>query len=673
MDTHHTPCGRLCTALLAALLCALTSVGASPAAARQLGLLPAPRSVEMAEEGGVFRFSPYVGVVAPQEVSSYVGSYLPGGAGPKQIILAIDKRLQLPAEGYKLEVRPEGILLRGKDRAGVLNGFHTLLQLFPPEVYEGNFLSECVLPALTITDWPQYYYRAQHLDVARTFSTIEQVEEFVSHLAHHKLNHLHLHLTDDEGWRWEVKSHPELAEVGGWRGGDSPIKAIYGSWEERYGGYYTQDELRHLVAYAHERGITIVPEIDLPGHSLTIGKIHPEILCPVVRDLSASEGYSQQNVWCVAREENYDLLEDILGELCDIFPSEYIHVGGDEVTTSYWRDCPHCSALYHSHSMTSQSQLQEYFMERLVEMLAAHGRKAAMWNEATDGGRLSRDVRIHGWEGVEECRKAASEGYPTVVMPGPYLYFDMRQSPREDGHNWAGVVTLEKCYSLRLDRLGFDSAAGQNVIGFSGAFWSELYLTHRDKYENYLEYQTFPRICALAELGWMSDEERVWEEFEVRLSHHKRRLEAMGISYRNGPPAPPAGRQITPSLRVTTSLPMSRTDALDRLSAYANDWGYRTQRTCRVGDWILYEFADGVGKGATVELTTGYRHVCRGVFPSGVVEVSADGKEFREVARLHNGSATITLGSKARAIRLRCTATANGDSYVFVQYPVIRR
>lgn len=656
-----------------AILIAMVAVGMVDTNANSvtsLGLLPAPVSVEM--RVGCYTYNPHARVVCEESIADYVGEYLAGGYSAPEILLRLNPSLGLPREGYVLEVGEWGVLLQGVDRAGLLNGFHTLLQLFPPEVYRGGFSTPCEIPCVRITDYPAYNYRGQHLDVARTFIPIEEVREFISHLAHHKINHLHLHLTDDEGWRVEILSHPELTEVGAWRGGDSPIKAVYGSFEERYGGYYTQEQLRDLVKFAQRRGVEIVPEVDLPGHSLTIGKIHPEILCPVERDLSATGGYSVQNVWCVAREENYRLLEDILGEICEIFPSEYIHIGGDEVATSYWRDCPHCSALYKKEGMASYAQLEQHFMNRLVEILSRNGKSAAMWNEAILGGDLSRDVRIHCWEGFAESKDVAEAGYPTVVMPGPSFYFDMRQSKDEDGHNWAGVVTLNKCYSTNLTDMGFSPRAKDNVVGFSGAFWSELLLPHSERYESYLEYQTFPRICALSEVCWMPEEARSWENFSARLERHTTRLEAMGISYRKGAPVKKKGRQITPALKVTTSLPMSNEGALAKLSAYANDWGYRTTRTCLDGDWILYEFDKPIS-GVTVELTTGYRHVTRGVFPSGVVEISRDGERFEEVARLHNGSAEITLTRPTRAIRLRSTTTANGDRYVFVQYPIIRR
>lgn len=658
--------------ILGTLLVAMVLGLGVPAVAAEstawLGLVPRPREVQLSE--GEFRYGPATKIWCPNYMKEYVGEYFePLGVLSPAIVVRENPALGVPKEGYQLCVTPEGVLLEGVDRAGVLNGFHTLLQLFPNEIYSGTLRGECSIPALRVVDWPEYGYRGQHLDVARTFSSVDQLEEFITHLARHKINHLHLHLTDDEGWRVEILSHPRLTEVAAWRGEGSPIRAIYGAWEERYGGYYTQEELRHLVAYAQRRGVEIVPEIDLPGHSLAIGKVYPEILCPVHRDNEAAAGYDRRNVWCVAREENYELLDDILGELCSIFPSEYIHIGGDEVATSYWRDCPHCSALYQREGMTSRAQLQAYFMDRVVEILACYGRKPAMWNEAVEYGTEASEVRVHGWEGLEECRKVAEAGYPTVVMPGPYFYFDMRQSAHEDGHNWAGVVTMEKCYSVNLDKLGYSPAAKRNVIGFSGAFWSELYLTHHKKYENYLEYQTFPRICALSEIGWLPQRERSWEDFSRRLESHKPRMEAMGISYRRE--APPAPQRVkTPKMTITTSLPVKQSSALERLAAYANDFGVRTQRTCHKGDWILYTFERPV-RDVRVELTTGYRHVARGVFPVGSVEVSSDGEIYKEVAHLENGCATITINKPIVAIRINSLSEGNADSFVYLQFPRI--
>ena len=661
-------------ALLFTIVASVQALCVSAATTDGLNLLPQPRNVELCE-GEFFRFDPTTTVHCniPQ-LRRYLSDYLPtfSWSSPRsRVEVRLNPSLDVPKEGYRLSIRPERVVVEGVDYAGAFYGVQTLLQFFPATVYEGGFREACSLQCVEITDWPEYSHRGQHLDVARTFMPLEEIKEFIDHLARHKINRLHLHLTDDEGWRVEILSHPELTEVGAWRGGDSPIWAIYGSFDEKYGGYYTQAELRELVAWAADRCITIIPEVDLPGHSLAIGKVIPEVLCPVERDNSAAAGYDRRNVWCVAREENYALLDDIFRELADVFPSEWVHIGGDEVGMKQWADCPHCSALYQSEGYTDYSQLEAHFLNRVVEIVERYGKRPVVWNEAINGGNLTHDALVCGWKDMEACKKATSEGYRTVVMPGSWFYFDMRQSAKEMGHNWAGVVTPEKCYSVDLEALGFKESQKAFIEGFEGAFWSELHLVGRESFECYLEYMTFPRVCALAELCWTPQNLRQWGDFEPRMKAHGERMNAMGISYRHAAPPALQGRQITPKMTVSTSMPMSRSEALDKLSAYANDWGYRTKRTCEDGDWILYEFAQPLDN-VRVEFTTGYRHVTRGLFPVGKVEVSTDGHTFRSVADLHNGSATIELSRPTKAIRLRSTATGNGESFVFLQYPIIR-
>ena len=660
--------------LLLAVVVSVQTAHLSAATPDGLNLLPQPRSVQLSE-GEYFHFDPTTTIhcdIAP--LCRYLSHYLPTFSwhSPRsRVEVHLNPALDLPKEGYRLSVRPERVLVEGADYAGAFYGVQTLLQLFPASVFEGGFGDSCSLPCVEITDWPEWSHRGQHLDVARTFMPIEEVKEFVDHLARHKINRLHLHLTDDEGWRVEILSHPELTEVGAWRGGDSPLWAVYGRFDEKYGGYYTQAELRELVAWAADRCVTIIPEVDLPGHSQAIGKALPEVLCPVERDNSAAAGYDRRNVWCVAREANYALLDDIFRELATIFPSEWVHIGGDEVGMKQWTDCPHCSALYKAKGYTDYAQLESHFLNRVVEIVGRYGKRPMVWNEAIDGGNLTHDALVCGWKNMEACKKATSEGYRTVVMPGSWFYFDMRQSDHEMGHNWAGVVTTEKCYSVNLKALGFTESQRDMVEGFEGAFWSELHIVGREHFENYLEYMTFPRVCAVAELCWTPQSLRQWSDFEPRLKAHGNRMSAMGISYRHAAPPTPQGRLLTPKMAISTSLPMSREEALGKLSAYANDWGYRTKRTCKEGDWVIYEFAQPIDN-VSVELTTGYRHITRGVFPVGKVEVSSDGRTFRPVADLHNGLATIEVTRPTKAIRLRCTATGNGDSYVFLQYPIIR-
>ena len=227
-------------------------------------------------------------------------------------------------ESYRLTVTPQGVQVVGADYGGVFNGLQTLLQLLPPEVYTGQATLPLAVDACRIEDAPRFHYRGMMLDVVRTWMDADRVKRHIDLLSHLKINKLHLLLSNDEGWRLEIKSHPELTEIGAWRGGDSPVMPVYGKWDEKYGGFYTQDEMRDLIRYAAVRNVEIIPELDLPGHSRNFARVHPEILCDYTPDLRPTAGYDYRSVWCASREENYRLLADILGELAALFPSEYL-------------------------------------------------------------------------------------------------------------------------------------------------------------------------------------------------------------------------------------------------------------------------------------------------------------------------------------------------------------
>lgn len=637
-------------------------------------ILPTPQRVS-AQDG---RFVLAAGVAITFEsdlalLADYLQEYLPQSRvayapplGRAAVVsLTIDRTLS--GEAYRLEVRPDGIVIAGGGYGGVFNGIQTLLQLLPPEVYNGRLELPVAIACRTIEDAPRFSYRGQHLDVARTWMDAAQVKRYINLLSHHKINKLHFHLTDDEGWRVFIGSHPELALVGGFRGGDSPIREIYGKFGEKYGGYYTQEELRDIVAYAAVRNVEVIPEIDLPGHSLAIARVHPEILCPYTPDTSASNGYDERNVWCVSREENYALLEDILAEVCAIFPSPYFHIGGDEVATAQWKHCPHCSALAHP---------QEHFTERIIEILARHGKRPAVWNEAVASGRLSRETRVHAWEGMEAPFKATTQGYPTIVMPGQYFYFDMRQSPHEDGHNWAAIFDAKKVYSF--DFSAFSPAQMQRIEGVEGAFWSELGVSHLPGLTDYVDYMLFPRVCALAELGWNGGG-RPWEESLRALEAHYDRMRAMGIFFRPMEPevvyregklvaaseALNPGRRLTPAVRITTSMPVGAKTPASGAEQYRA--ALRTTRTCLAGDWVLFTFAQPLAF-HEIFLKTGYVQVPRLCIDEGYVEVTYDGTRFERIGELENGWLRFgPSGRPIRAIRVVATCQDNGGSSVIVQ------
>lgn len=643
-----------------------------------------------------------------------------------EVCIAYDPMLD--DEEYRVSVSKDGVVIVGGGYGGVFNGAVTLLQLLPADVYDGNMVLPVMLPFVDIADKPQYEHRGFMLDVCRTWIEKEALLAFIELLAYHKINTLRLHLTDDEAWRIEILSHPELAEVGGFRGGDSPIWPRYGKWNERWGGYYTQADIREIVAYAEVHNIEVVPEIDLPGHSLCMATMHPEIVCDYTPNTSRSFGYDTRSAFCVSREENYVLLEDILSEVCALFPTEYIHVGGDEVDMSQWQRCPNCAKLMHDNEMCSTAELQQYFMLRLSDILAKYNKKPAVWNEAIDGGALPSSTLVYGWEGIKECRQAAAK-YATVVMPGHYFYFDMKQSPREPGHDWAAIFDWSKVYNFTLSSHGFTPEEQARVVGFEGSFFSELYASHNPERVDYLHYQTFPRMLSLAEIAWVDESMRDAEAFYRRMVAHYDRLDAMGVAYRLMPPevqwsggvlsatvddgseiyytiegdgdverlydrpittdnparysfvarrgratSPKSAvaahfKTITPSFNITSSMADSERFSYDKAEGYGRL--ARTVRAADVGDWVMFTF-DAPVMCRRMKVATGNFQLPRYIFENGYVEISYDGAAFERVGELVCGAFYIESPQRAiKAVRITSTSRGNGAEWVSIQPPTV--
>ena len=642
------------------------------------------------------------------------------------VVLRLDPALA--AEGYRLTVSPQRIEIAGGTAGGVFYGIQALLRLLPAGVYTGQCELPVTIACTEIEDAPRYAYRGMMLDVARTWIGPDAVERYIDLLAYHNINKLHLHLTDDEGWRIEIRSHPELAEVGGFRGGDSPVRSVYGKWGEKYGGYFTQEEMRGMIAYAAVRNIEIIPEIDLPGHSRAITAVHPELRCNYPPDTLSTNGYDYRSAWCVAREANYELLEDILGEICELFPSEYIHVGGDEVDMAQWKQCPDCRALMAARGMTTPHELEDLFMERVTAILRAHGKRPAVWNEAVRTGEFTRESRVYGWESTAACLDATSKGYRTVVMPGQYFYFDMRQSPHEDGHDWAAIFDARKVYGFDPAALGFTAEQLRHVEGFEGTFFSEAYVSHEPEKPDYLDYMCFPRICALAHIAW-GGPSAGWDAYYRELvGRHYDRMTAMGIRFRLFPPTVTyAGgtfrvtaddgsevwyveegrpgehrytgplatarphqyrfftrrgtgrspyvadrsfyRTIRPAVKITTSMGESTQFPYTNASTYRGL--SRTRRACRQQDWVLYTFVEPVAC-REMYLQTGTRHLPRSIFTTGYAEASYDGKTYVRVGDLEQGSITFQPDGAVRSVRLVSTCDDNGMPYVTIQPPQIK-
>lgn len=642
------------------------------------------------------------------------------------IVLSTDSAMQ--PEEYVLTVEGTRIEIRGGGYGGVFNGIQSLFQLMPSEIYTKKGKLPITVQCCEIEDRPQFEYRGFMLDVARTWMDFDKVKHYIDILSYHKINKLHLHLCDDEGWRIEIKSHPELTSLGAYRGGSSPVESVYGKWGERYGGYFTQEQLKELVKYAGTRNVEIIPEIDLPGHSRAFGRIHPEILCDNPPEFERKTYYEYRSAWCATKESNFEMLDGILKEVCELFPSQYIHVGGDEVSLSQWKNCPDCMAYMNRHGYTDAHKLEDYFMARIEKILAKYGKRPAVWNEAINGGTLSQGTRVHGWEGVEECLAATGKGYKTVVSPGKYFYFDMRQSQHEDGHTWAAIFDTEDCYSFDFAGTGFKPENMDNVLGLEATFFSELYIAHTPEKLDYIEYMTFPRMCALSEIAWGKNGGD-WDEFYGRLTgKHFDRMASMDIHFRLNPPTvkyedgalsatvddnsiiyyavensneanryvrpiktdkpaqylfwseyrtaksprtavPEHYDTIKPAMKVTSSMTGDNESMFNRTNEYRGTTFIH--EVCKNGDWILFEFEKPVVC-REIEFITGYAHIPKYIFNSGYVEISSDGVNFEQVAALHAGRAKIVNPKSIKAARVVSTCDGNGTYLVVVTPPVIK-
>ena len=707
------------------LICLLLSISSLSAQ-----IIPQPNSES--RSGGSFTITDKSCLVynsSVRDAAMYMLEYLPF----KQILSSqkvMDGDIELninhflEPEGYRLTVDNKNIRIIGGSYAGVFNGIQTLLQLLPAEVYTKKIKLPITVPCCTIEDNPKLDYRGFMLDVARTWIPADRVKRYIDLMAHLKLNKLHFHLTDDEGWRIEIKSHPKLATIGGFRGGDSPVHPRYAKFDEKWGGYYTQEELRDIVAYATQRNIEIIPEIDMPGHSKALGAIYRDILCNYTPDTSRTNGLDIRNVWCAAKESNYALIEDIIREMSNIFTSEYIHIGGDEVGMSQWKNCPDCQRLKAEKGLKDEKQIEDYFIARTTEILTKYGKKPAVWNEAIEGGLLPQSTRVYGWESIKKCLASTSKGYPTIIMPGHYFYLDMKQSASEPGHNWAAIIDTKRLLSFNLEQQGFTAEHTKNIAGIEASFFSELFVAHNPEKNDYLDYMLFPRLVALSEIAW-SHSPRNWESFYSTLKKsHYARMDAMGITYRLETPkvsysngvltastadgstlyytdtrtgkryrytkpistnAPYAYEfesqkgsgvskktgsneyfaRLTPAVTVTTSLPCSTKTPITNATKYSNSI-VRTTRAAKAGDWIEYRFAEPLTC-REVELQTGHIHLRRCIMLGGYIEVSYDGKNFTRVANLYEGGATVKPTAPLHAIRVVATSRSDAEDQIVIQ------
>lgn len=504
----------------------------------EIKLVPLPQEVTVT--GGSFTVDNSTSITGNAEFEiNYLKEKLSNGAsiqlkdgaeGKRVIEINVDPQSAVGKEGYTLSVLPDKISIAASDNGGAFYGVQTLLQLMPAEIYsEGGKLGKIKVPCVEIEDAPRFGYRGAGLDVSRTFFPIETIYDFIDWISYHKINTFHWHITDDNGWRIEIKKYPLLTEKGAWRGPDEVLPPAYGSGNKRYGGFYTQEEIKAVVKYAADRNITIIPEIDMPGHSKAVIETYPHVGC-TNKNKTMSVNGEVNNVWCVGKESNYQMIDDIVAELVELFPSKLIHLGGDEVNMDNWKSCPHCQAFMRKMGMKKEIELLNYFVRRMEKIVNKYGRVLVGWDEIIKGGELEPSTTVYGWGSMKRGANAVREGQPTVFLPGQYCYLDMKQSEFERGHNWAAIVTLDSCYKIDPIKMNdFTPDEEKLVLGIQGNLWCELL----DRPERFMEYQFFPRLCAIAEAAWTNAELKDYNDFYGRItSAHYDRLHNMGIKFR---------------------------------------------------------------------------------------------------------------------------------------------
>ena len=441
----------------------------------------------------------------------------------------------LAPEQYTINVKADGAVVE----ASALNGFvyacETLKQMLPAAIYgTAKAKADWVLPYCSIQDQPRFAYRGMHLDPCRHFWTIEETKRYIDVMTAYKLNRFHWHLTEDQGWRMEIKAYPKLTEIGAWRNG-TVIKKDWNSNDGiRYGGYYTKEEMKEIVAYAAERGITVIPEIDLPGHMVAALAAYPELGCTGGPYEVWTRWGVAPDILCAGNEDVYKFLEAVLTEAMDIFPSEYIHIGGDEAFNEEmgipWDHCPKCAAKMRELGIKkgpmAKHYLQNYVTARMQAFLNQHGRKIIGWDEVLEGN-LAPGATVMSWRGVKGGIEAANKGFDAIMTPNSYLYFDYYQGQERDKEPFGigGYLPVEKVYSYEpFD--GLTPAAQKHILGVQANLWTEYIAT-----PEHLEYMLLPRMCALSEVQWCAADKKDYARFDASLDHTFAILDAMGMNY----------------------------------------------------------------------------------------------------------------------------------------------
>ncbi len=495
-----------------------------------LHIVPLPNQI--AENEGVFELDENTALVTEGKGADRAGNYFRNKIGNSagfelqdrrdasrnKIILKIDPENVMGEEGYTMKVTPESITIMSTSPKGLFYGVQTLLQLLPAEVESASLVKDIAwqVPCVEIKDKPRFKWRGMHLDVCRHFFPVDFIKKQLDIMAMYKLNTFHWHLTEDQGWRIEIKKYPKLTEIGSVRIDEG----------QEYGGYYSQEQVKEIVEYAADRFINVVPEIEMPGHSLGALAAYPEYYC-------TGGPFKVRNVWgvepdiyCAGNEATFAFLEDVIKEVVQLFPYEYFHIGGDEAPKVRWKACPKCQKRIKDEGLHDEHELQSYFVQRVEKILLKHGKKMIGWDEILEGG-LAPTATVMSWRGEKGGIEAASQGHDVVMTPGNWVYLDHYQgSQKVEPVAIGGYTILKESYGYEPVPKELDKEKMKHVLGTQGNVWSEYMYS-----PELAEYFIYPRIIALAEVNWTLPEKKEFNDFLNRMNNQFVRLDEHDINY----------------------------------------------------------------------------------------------------------------------------------------------
>ncbi len=518
-----------------------------------------PRPVKLVPQSGEFRITPATAIVADSAFASVAHLFTRDIAGPTGFTLQVIAAAKTPssvtsaillvrdtasislgAEGYRLSVKSSGITIHARNAAGAFYALQSVRQLLPSNIYRDAPVkpTNWIVPAVEIEDTPRFSWRGMHLDVSRHFQPKEFVKKYIDLLAMHKMNRFHWHLTEDQGWRIEIKRYPKLTEVGSCRAQtmvppyySDPAKRVYDG--KRHCGYYTQDDVREIVAYAAERFVTVVPEIEMPGHAQAAIAAYPELGVRTDTTVGVMEFWGVSEFILNAEPATVTFMQNVLAEVLELFPSQFIHIGGDEADKKQWKASSRIQERIRELGLKDEHELQSWFIRQMDNYLTQRGRRLIGWDEILEGG-LADNATVMSWRGIAGGMAAARAGHDVVMAPNSHTYFDHYQSTdrAKEPHSIGGFISLERVYSFEPVPDSLTPSQAKHILGAQAQIWTE-YIPN----SKHVEYMAFPRAAALAEVVWSPAATKDYSNFIARLQKHLVRLDALDVNYRRLTPS----------------------------------------------------------------------------------------------------------------------------------------